>query len=332
MLTRSQLLLLSTLSYCVHRTHFKRRNLTIGELAQDVIQEIEQGTVPKNPVKTTKREWQQALKLIIDDKKLSKYHVTRLHYHNGLLCFVAKDRMVLPRDVNLVFRGTATLQDWDDNAVCTYVADSPLQLAAYRYLKSLPLRYGNQLTCTGHSKGGNHAAYLAIRSGRVDRAICFDAEGFSPEFLDKYKPQIEQDRYIRPRGIVNVSAAQDIVHALLSQPRKTRQVYIDVPKQPSPLLYHKPTALIDLETGQFHPTIIKDRVPSKIISQFYVKAPEKLTLEQRKKLASAMTDIIKDQFVKAVAKHQANPNKIDEKTTKKTQKTPKIQKNTTKIA
>lgn len=304
MLTHEQLLLLSTLIYAVRRSHLGRHNLTVGILATEIKQEIERHKTPKNPVTTTPEEWSQLLDLILKDKKLSKYHIRRLYSHQGLLCFITQDRRVFPRDANLIFRGTATAQDWDDNATATYSADSPFQQKAYEYASKIPFFHGRTFTAAGHSKGGNHAMYLAIRSDKISRAVAFDAEGFSAEFYEKYAKRIEHNRHARTRKITNISAAQDVVHALLVHPRKSRQTYLETPKQSNPLFHHKPTALIDLSTGKLHPTTRYDKPHVQLISQLSSTASAKISLEQRKKLAQIAIGPIKDQFIKAQALQQ----------------------------
>jgi hypothetical protein len=298
LLSRTQLLALSTLVYAIHRTHFGRRGLTVGQLAGELLSEINHGHLPKNPIRTSRQEWQLLLQSIIGDQHLAADRIARLYFYRGLLVFVAKDRQIFPRDVAVVFRGTATLTDWDDNAMSAYLSDSPLQLKAYQYLRRLPLHYGRRFTLTGHSKGGNYAQYLAVRSARASRAIAFDASGFSPEFIAKYHLQNTKHAH----RITNISAAADIVHAILTQLPGAKQLYIKTPPQTNPLLYHKPTALLDLQTNRFYPAAKKDAIPPKLLAEVAVKASDKLSLAQRKKLAHQATELVKTQFIKAIRK------------------------------
>ena len=52
------------------------------------------------------------------------------------------------------------------------------------YIKNLPKEYGNNITVTGHFKGGNKAQYVTIVTDRIGRCVSFDGQGFSKEFLE----------------------------------------------------------------------------------------------------------------------------------------------------
>jgi len=293
-LSHLQLLQLSTLIYAIHRTDYKRQNFTVEYLVGKIRNEIGNGGLPKNPALTTASEWRQFLDLVAKDKRLMAYHIRRLKFHNGFLAFTAIDRHILPRDVNIIIRGTATLADWDDNAVSAYSTSTPLQRFAYRYLCLLPLRYGRNITAAGHSKGGNHAAYLAVRSNRIKRAVGFDAPGFSPEFIAHYTAKIKE----RAHKITNTSSAGDSVHAFLIQLPGVKQIFLKTPRQANPLKYHKPTALIDLDTGVFYPRTPKHHLSAKAIAGFASLTSTNIPLEQRRKIAHAIVEAAKKQIMK----------------------------------
>lgn len=82
--------------------------------------------------------------------------------------------------------------EWEDDCTAAYVADSDQQLAALAWVRRevLPRGYAHLVAC-GHSKGGNKAQYLVIRTqGAVERAVSFDGEGFSRQFLWRYANDI----------------------------------------------------------------------------------------------------------------------------------------------
>lgn len=116
----------------------------------------------------------------------------------------------------VAFQGT-TAKEWGDNVEGATVADTQRQIEALDYIESLP--YDN-ITVTGHSKGGNKAMYVAITSDKVNRCVSMDGQGFSQEFMDKYAAEIEEKGQI----ISNYSIKTDYVHVLLFQPPGSNQI------------------------------------------------------------------------------------------------------------
>ncbi|MGN0610504.1 MAG: Mbeg1-like protein [Ruminiclostridium sp.] len=111
------------------------------------------------------------------------------------------------KEAIVAFNGTSK-KEWGDNIEGLNVADTPRQEEAYEYIESLP--YDN-ITVTGHSKGSNKGMYVAVRSDKVTRCVCFDGQGFSNEFIRKYGDRIIN----RAEIITNYSVYTDYVHALL---------------------------------------------------------------------------------------------------------------------
>ena len=90
----------------------------------------------------------------------------------------------------VVFRGTGSGR-WYDNGDALSAAASDYQKIALKYfedtLNGLGLPASAKLVVTGHSKGGNLAQYVTLRSEKgsdVSLCISFDGQGFSPEFID----------------------------------------------------------------------------------------------------------------------------------------------------
>lgn len=117
----------------------------------------------------------------------------------------------------VAFRGT-TKGEWGDNIEGLNVADTPCQLEAREYIKSLP--YDN-ITVTGHSKGANKAMYVAVTSDKVTRCVAYDGQGVSQEFIDKYGSEIIN----KADTITAYSVSTDYVHALLFPIPGSKQVY-----------------------------------------------------------------------------------------------------------
>lgn len=131
-------------------------------------------------------------------------------------CFAFPDN---PDYALVTFRGT-TKKEWDDDFEGLTSVDTPRQIDAKRYIDGLP--YEN-ITVTGHSKGGNKAMYVTVLCDRVTRCISMDGQGFSLEFLEHYAREISE----RAEIIKNYSVKTDYVHVLLFQPPGSQQIYCE---------------------------------------------------------------------------------------------------------
>ncbi|WP_160323683.1 Mbeg1-like protein, partial [Defluviitalea phaphyphila] len=70
--------------------------------------------------------------------------------------------------------------------------DTTQQKFSLAYINSL--EYDN-ITVTGHSKGGNKAMYVAILSDKVDRCMSLEGQGFNDKFCEKYEEEIAKNKY-----------------------------------------------------------------------------------------------------------------------------------------
>ena len=118
----------------------------------------------------------------------------------------------------VTFRGTSSGHEWYDDVDGLHGADTVCQEEALRYIENLPF---DRITAVGHSKGGNKAQYLAVVSDKVIQGVSMDGQGFSLEFIEKYK-----DRILANAGhIRNYSLATDYVHILLYPVPGSEQIY-----------------------------------------------------------------------------------------------------------
>ena len=131
-------------------------------------------------------------------------------------CFAFPDNS---DDALIAFSGT-TKKEWGDDIEELTSVDTPRQTDAKRYIDSLP--YEN-ITVTGHSKGGNKAMYVTVLCDRVTRCVSMDGQGFSLEFLEHYAPEISK----RAEIIKNYSVKTDFVHVLLFQLPGSQQIYCE---------------------------------------------------------------------------------------------------------
>lgn len=116
-------------------------------------------------------------------------------------------------DAVIAFRGTGpAYAAWDDNCQGGYLSDTDMQQEALAFAQDCAQRY-DDITVTGHSKGGNMAQYVTVLMGdEVDRCVSFDGQGFGDEFLAKYADEIAANR----DKIRSVCAHNDYVNILLT--------------------------------------------------------------------------------------------------------------------
>ena len=110
----------------------------------------------------------------------------------------------------VIFRGTGSDEEWDDNAKGMFETETLQQQAAARFVQQVHRQFSH-ITVAGHSKGGNKAQYAAITlpDNCVGRCFSFDGQGFSMAFFEKYKKDIEKRKSI----IQLVSERRGFVHA-----------------------------------------------------------------------------------------------------------------------
>jgi len=153
------------------------------------------------PCKMSQSDWFKIMDGIQEDVNLKALRISKVeeveHTKPGLVH--AGHRAVLFEDGfgrgYVIFRGTGSDEEWDDNAKGMFEADTLQQQAAAHFVQQVhrPFRH---ITVAGHSKGGNKAQYAAITlpANCVDRCFSFDGQGFSIAFLEKYSAPSFSDR------------------------------------------------------------------------------------------------------------------------------------------
>ncbi len=157
----------------------------------------------------TREETEQMLQAIVSDDALSSLVIDKaIEGDVGAACFVDGDG-----DAVIAFRGTGpAYAEWDDDAQGGYLAETDMQEQALDFARECAKDYDN-ITVTGHSKGGNMAQYVTVRMGdEVDRCVSFDGQGFGDEFCEKYANEIAANS----SKIRNVCAYNDYVNILLN--------------------------------------------------------------------------------------------------------------------
>lgn len=243
-LTNEELLMLDTLIYLKKDYFISGEEVTVSS----VIGALKNDSYNSEEAAMNAQEWKAlADNIEKEHKDLMNYKITNFKQDDRtgmrVACFV--DDKNNPSDVNVVFRGTYTDYEWRDNGKGAYMTDTVVQKQAAEYVNSLPKEYGNNMTATGHSKGGNNAQYVTITTNRIGKCTSYDGEGFSNEFIKKYKDKITA----RAGRITSISSKDDYVNVLMI-PIAGTKIYLDTPHQDNFIFNHKPNIMLK-DNGKF---------------------------------------------------------------------------------
>ena len=176
---------------------------------------------------------------------------------SGTHGFCVKDS---DNNVTVIYSGDYSYSDsWVDNFVGAVQEDSTEQENALTFFEeSMEIAKSmgevSNVTVSGHSKGGNLAQYVTIRSDDVDYCLSYDGQGFSDVFMEKYAPQIAANG----SKITSISANYDFVHCVLNPIPNAQHYYVDVEMIPDELSarslawFHMPILILD-ENGYILP-------------------------------------------------------------------------------
>lgn len=202
-------------------------------------------------------QWINLLEQIILKPNLKKLRIKNIdtYYKRGMkyACFVDDEN-----NSTVVFRGTTTTNEWEDNGYAAYVEETKEQIDALNFINNL--QYEN-ITVTGHSKGGNKAQFVTILSPKISECISINGQGFSNEFIDKYSVEINNNK----SKIISINAQYDYVSCLFNS-ISSKKHYIKTDIKLNPFNYHKAHILLD-ENGNLRPET-KEAEISKIINDF----------------------------------------------------------------
>lgn len=222
----------------------------------------------------TRDEWVNIMYLILKDENMKDIIVENLENDvSGMraACFVVDNETAY-----VVFRGTTTIKEWEDNGQGAYEYDTKQQIYALDYINKL--NYKN-IIVSGHSKGGNKAQYVTVRCPKIHKCISINGQGFSKEFIEKYKSEIENNK----EKIIGINSKYDYVNCLFYTIAGENH-YLKTDFQINPLYYHRANILID-ENGKLKEET-KRSIFSKIINDFTTSLISDLPLE----LKSLTTD------------------------------------------
>lgn len=279
-LSQEQLIMLDTLIYSDRVSNGSSIGTIVTQMRADI-----RANRTIGGASMSNQEWSELLDVIEKQPSLMNYTVQNLETRSSgmrVACFV--DDVQTPTDVNVVFRGTSSDNEWKDNGSGGYLPDSAIQKEAAEYVKNLPAEYGNNMTVSGHSKGGNLAQYVTVTMAkteydRIANCVSIDGQGFSEEFMAKYADEIADKR----NNITSISAENDVVNSLLYSVSGNR-IYIKTEEQPGIFDYHKPAILLDSNGN------LREKTSQSEIAVFFNEYTTSLISNMPEPMRSAMLD------------------------------------------
>jgi len=231
-------------------------------------------------MKLPKSEWVNILDQIKSKPNLRELRIKNVYNYNSgmrVASFVDGEN-----NATVVFRGTTTTKEWDDNGKGAYEYDTLEQIDALNYINSLSF---NDITVTGHSKGGNKAQYVTILSSKIIKCISVNGQGFSNEFINKYKEKIYENK----SKIICINSKYDYVNCLFNSIEGECD-YIETDFQINPLDYHKANILLDRNGNLRQKT--NEATFSKIINYFSTSLISDLPEDIQNLIVNGMIGVI----------------------------------------
>lgn len=231
-------------------------------------------------LRMTKEEWINILFQIKNKPNLKKLRIKNIDNYGENIrfaCFVDEQE-----NAAVVFRGTATEGEWEDNGQGAYEYDTREQIDALNYINDLKFE---DIIVTGHSKGGNKAQYVTILSDKINKCISINGQGFSNEFITKYKNEIENNK----SKIICINSKYDYVYCLFNQ-IGGKYYFIETELQINPLDYHKLNILLD-ENGYLRKST-NEGILSEIINNFSIYLISELPKDMRSLIINVIIDVV----------------------------------------
>lgn len=148
---------------------------------------------------------------ILNDPKMNSLKINGVtpEYKGSIrgACFVDENG-----NATVAFRGTGgSFDQWYGNTEAYGDVSNDSQRAAADFINSLPYK---DIEVTGHSNGANMAMFVTIVCGnKIKKCKSFEGEGFSKEFLRKYKQEIAKNKH----KIEQTSAYNDPIHRIMKR-------------------------------------------------------------------------------------------------------------------
>ena len=196
-LSEEQLLLLDNLMYYSGSTV---PNMTVEQLANQLKDGVSaselQGSI-------TPKQAKDIGVYILQDDELCKLKVAG-SINEAYINKEAKEEDVLRAtcfvdendEATVAIRGTGgSYEAWKDNVEGASTIETPIQRSMREFIQKDCKQYDN-ITVTGHSKGGCLAQHVTVHCGdKIDRCVSFDGQGFNDEYHEVNSPKIEQNMH-----------------------------------------------------------------------------------------------------------------------------------------
>lgn len=273
-LNEEQLLLLNNLMYFSGSAN---TGMTVEEIAQEAI--IVASNYDKDSLafsggyEGSPEDMITIANAILADEELRNLVVTDSINTNGVRASCFSDGN---GNATIATRGTGgTYEAWSDNFDGANQLSTPCQDEFLAFVQEQAQRY-DDITVTGHSKGGNLAQYATILEGdSIDRCVSFDGQGFGDEFLDTYSAQIEE----HAGKIKSISGDEDYVNILLNDLPGSEHVFLETTDGANP---HSSFALWEKNQGTL------------IAGEYSELVEQSTTMKVLDKLADSAVDILND--------------------------------------
>ncbi|MBS5215336.1 MAG: DUF2974 domain-containing protein [Clostridiales bacterium] len=290
-MTETQILMLNNLIYDPVFTSEGAEAFSVGELLSfiDTDQYKKQGGL-SGPA-TTKEEWENMIRLAKEDEQLCRLRLAERKNdpRTGAkaICFYDEET----DEAAVVFSGTG-YNEWRDNFTAGTQTDTKQQIDALEWFETLD--YEN-ITVSGHSKGGNKAMYIAVCSEKEVSCVAFDGEGFSKEFCEKYQEKIEE----RKENIVLYANYRDFVSCLL-YPIAGNVIFLEndggiAPDELSFGGYHCPDALFLHKDGEILYALAEQgerEAAIQLLAEFTIYFMEKTPKGEKVQILSFLGDVM----------------------------------------
>lgn len=253
-LSEKELALLSALIYCDEVVNPKYQGKTLEELVNDLleitkdnklkdlkiygdIQDIQERVGEEAAAERFRKE---VLFKILKSDHLKKLTIAKQLPNDGTTSGITAACFAFPNSddaATVVFRGTdSSYKAWFDNLEGAGTdLSTPMQDSAKQFIDGL--EYEN-ITVTGHSKGGNLAAFVTILCDKVTKGVSFDGQGFNEVFLREYESEIAE----KEGSLKTIAGYKDFVNILLFSVGET--IYVENNNDDDFLQNHYMTNLI----------------------------------------------------------------------------------------
>jgi hypothetical protein len=168
-------------------------------------------------------EYKKILEEVQKSENLQNIKIINPKLRDGMDITVATFVDTQTNTATVVFRGTdASYKQWNNNfEAAGNDLSTPLHDKAREYMEQIAKLGYSSVTVTGHSQGGNMAAYVTLFNPIIDRCVTFNSQGYSEYFHKAYKNEIAANA----GKITAIAGYADVVCLMLFQ--VTEIIYVN---------------------------------------------------------------------------------------------------------